>query len=252
MFNNKSSLNRYETSHPRQSKLVVSEKSLNPENISLLNWNIYKGRLIDWDKDLHDFISETDIVTIQEAHLNYNLKSVLHNNDYQWTLNIAFRINNMPAGVLTASRVPALDTHGLRHREPLIRTHKTSLVSYYPIKGFDNTLLVANIHSINFTFGTYAYKKQIEHLFDIVKKHDGPVLIAGDFNSWSHARKKAMARLVDSAKLNSLDYTSHNRTHVFGHAIDHIFFRGLKALTHHSWHVESSDHNPTRANFSLL
>ena len=252
MFNNKASKIRYETSHPIQSNRTASGQSLDPDNISLLNWNIYKGKRNDWDKDLHDFITEIDIVTIQEAHLNYKLKSILQNNNYQWTLNTAFHLKNIPAGVMTASRIPALDIHGLRHREPLIRTHKTTLVSYYPIKGFDNTLLVANIHSINFTFGTYAYKKQIEHLFNIVKKHDGPVLIAGDFNTWSHARKKAMGKLVDSTKLVSLDYTSHNRTHVLGHAIDHVFFRGLHPLTHHSWHVESSDHNPTRAQFKLL
>ena len=241
-----------ETDHPTQSNITPSTPTLDPENISLLNWNIYKGKLDNWEKDLHNFINDIDIVTIQEAHLNYKLKSVLHNNDYQWTLNAAFHLNNIPAGVMTASRIPALDTCGLRHIEPLIRTHKTTLVSYYPIEGFDKNLLVANIHGINFTLGTYAYKKQIKHLFDIVNQHEGPVLIAGDFNTWSHARKTVMFSYVDSAKLTSLDYTNHNRTHVFGHALDHVFFRGLDPIKHHSWQVNSSDHNPTSVSFKVL
>ena len=241
-----------ETSDPPRSDSITSHQFLDPENISLLNWNIYKGKRNNWDRDLHEFITEVDIVTIQEAHLNYRLKSVLNNNNYQWTINTAFHLKNIPAGVMTASRIPALGTHGLRHIEPFIRTHKTTLVSYYPIRDSEDTLLVANIHSINFTFGISAYRKQIEHLFDIVDEHDGPILIAGDFNTWSHARQNVMMHNTDSAKLTSLDYTSHHRTHVFGRAIDHIFFRGLVPIKHHSWHVDSSDHNPTRVNFRLL
>ena len=48
----------------QQSRLM-----LDPMDISLLNWNIYKGKRDNWDTDLHRFIEERDIVTIQEAHL---------------------------------------------------------------------------------------------------------------------------------------------------------------------------------------
>lgn len=228
-----------------------TSKALDPDNINLLNWNIYKGRLDNWDRDLHSFIEEKDIVTIQEAHLSSKLKSVLHRQNYQWTLNTAFHLNSIPAGVMTASRIPALDTCGMRHKEPLIRTHKTTLVSYFPIEGVEESLLVANIHGINFTFGTAAYKEQIRHLFEIVEKHDGPIMIAGDFNTWSHSRMAVMNKHAKDSGLSSLDYSEHDRTEIFGLALDHVFFRGLEAVSHHSWDVASSDHNPTRVHFRL-
>lgn len=229
-----------------------SRLKLDPMDISLLNWNIYKGKRDNWDTDLHQFIEERDIVTIQEAHLNNRLKSILHRHQFQWTLNAAFHLNKEPSGVMTASRVPALNTCGMRHVEPLIRTPKTTLISYYPISGHDQTLLVANIHGINFTLGTWTYKKQIKQLFEVVSQHQGPVIIAGDFNTWSQARMHLITSHASSAGLASLDYTNHNRTHVFGNALDHVFFKGLKPVDHHSWHVITSDHNPTRVHFKLL
>lgn len=231
----------------QQSRLM-----LDPMDISLLNWNIYKGKRDNWDSDLHQFIEERDIVTIQEAHLSDRLKTVLHRHQFQWTLNAAFHLKKRPSGVMTASRVPVLDTCGMRHVEPLIRIPKTTLVSYYPISGHDQALLVANIHGINFTFGTWAYKKQVKQLFELVNLHDGPVIIAGDFNTWSRTRMRLITDQATSVGLESLDYSSHNRTHVFGNALDHVFFKGLIPVHHHSWHVLTSDHNPTRVHFKLL
>jgi len=226
--------------------------SLDPENISLLNWNIFKGQRDNWQRDLHSFIHERDIVTIQEAHLSDELESILAQHDYEWTLNAAFHLNDKPSGVMTASRIPAIDTCGMQHIEPLIRTPKTTLLSYYPIEGLDDTLLVANIHGINFTLGISAYSQQIAHLFEMVYEHDGPVMIAGDFNTWSQARMALILDHAESAGMSSLDYTNHNRSSMFGNALDHVFYRGLEPLEHHSWDVETSDHNPTHVHFRML
>lgn len=234
------------------SRSVINGQHLDPDNISLLNWNIYKSNRTNWAKDLHDFIKEQDIVTIQEAHLNDKLQSVFARHNYHWTLNAAFHIKNKPSGVMTASRIATLNTCGLRHIEPIIRTPKTALINYYPIKDTRQILLVANIHSINFTLGTSAYKRQIDQLFQMAIKHDGPVIIAGDFNTWSQARMSVLEHHATSARLSSLDYSNHIRTHVFGKALDHVFYRGLKPLSHHSWEVDSSDHNPTSVKFKLL
>ena len=252
MYTNKAIYSQCSTQNTAKVNSVDAIQSLDPENISLLNWNIYKGKLANWQQDLHSFIADSDIVTIQEAHLSSQLESVLSVHRYQWTLNAAFHLNNQPSGVMTASRIQAINTCGLRHKEPIIRTHKTTLINYYPIKGSNKQLLVANIHSINFTLGTYAYNKQIRHLFNIVNGHEGPIIIAGDFNTWSQSRVEVMRGHVKSGKLTSLDYTKHKRTEIFGNAVDHVFYRGLEPISHHSWEVSSSDHNPTRANFRLL
>jgi len=224
---------------------------LNPERISVLNWNIYKGKRENWATDFKRYSYKHDVVMIQEAHLGENLKSVLDRGHQYWTLNAAFLYQDKATGVMTASRVKPLHSCGQRTVEPFIRFPKTSLISYYPVEGMNENLMVANIHGINFTFGVGVYKKQIEKLYDVMKNHDGPVVLAGDFNTWSDERMLIVGDLAQRLSLKSLDYTSHNRTVIFGNALDHVFYRGLEPLEHDTWYVTSSDHNPTRVSFRV-
>jgi endonuclease/exonuclease/phosphatase (EEP) superfamily protein YafD len=224
---------------------------LNPERISILNWNIYKGQRENWAVDFKRYTYKHDVVTIQEANLGDDLKSMLDSEQKYWTLNNAFNYQDKATGVMTASRVRPIQSCGQSTVEPFIRYPKTSLVSYYPVEGRDDNLLVANIHGINFTLGVGVYKVQIEKLYDVMKHHNGPVVLAGDFNTWSDARMQIVNDLAQRLSLESLDYTSHNRTIVLGNAIDHVFYRGLEPIEHDTWHVTSSDHNPTHVSFRV-
>ena len=225
--------------------------ALNPERISVLNWNIYKGKRENWAIDFKRYSYKHDVLMIQEAHLGDVLQSVLDNEHQYWALNAAFNYQGKATGVMTASRVKPLRSCGQRRAEPIIRYPKTSLISYYPVEGMNENLLVANIHGINFTFGVGAYKEQIEKLYDVMKHHNGPIVLAGDFNTWSDKRMLIVDDLAQRLSLESLDYTSHNRTIVFGNAIDHVFYRGLEPVEHDTWYVTSSDHNPTRVSFRV-
>jgi len=224
---------------------------LNPGRISVLNWNIYKGQRDNWATDFKRYTYKHDVVTIQEAHLGDDLKSLLDSEHQYWTLNTAFHYQDKATGVMTASRVKPIHNCGQSTVEPIIRFPKTSLVSYYPVEGMSENLLVANIHGINFTFGVGVYKEQIEKLYNVMKHHNGPVVLAGDFNTWSDKRMQIVDDLAQRLSLESLDYTSHNRTIVFGNAIDHVFYRGLEPVEHDTWYVTSSDHNPTRVSFRV-
>jgi endonuclease/exonuclease/phosphatase (EEP) superfamily protein YafD len=225
--------------------------ALDPERISVLNWNIYKEQRENWATDFKRYSYKHDVVMIQEAHLGEDLKSVLDKRHQYWTLNTAFHYQDKATGVMTASRVKPVHSCGQSTVEPFIRFPKTSLVSYYPVNGMDENLLVANIHGINFTLGVGVYKEQMEKLYDAMKRHNGPIVLAGDFNTWSDARMQIIDGLARRLSLESLDYTSHNRTLVFGNAIDHVFYRGLEPLEHDTWYVTSSDHNPTRVSFRV-
>jgi endonuclease/exonuclease/phosphatase (EEP) superfamily protein YafD len=224
---------------------------LNPERISVLNWNIYKGKRDNWSTDFRRYSYKHDVVIIQEAHLGDDLKSVLEADHQYWTLNTAFHYQDRAAGVMTVSRVKPVHSCGQSTVEPWIRFPKTSLVSYYPLEGMSETLLVANIHGINFTLGVGVYREQIEKLYEVMRGHDGPIVLAGDFNTWSDKRMKVVEDLAQRLLLESLDYTSHNRTSVFGNALDHVFYRGLEPVEHDTWYVTSSDHNPTRVSFRV-
>ena len=224
---------------------------LDPSRISVLNWNIYKGQRENWVTDFQRYSLGHDVVTIQEAHLGDELESLLDQRHRHWTLNAAFTYGDRETGVMTASSVKPVYSCGQRTKEPFIRTPKTSLISYYPVEGINEYLMVANIHGINFTLGVSAYSEQIDKLYDLMRHHQGPVVLAGDFNTWSDERMRIVAALAERLSLASLDYTSHNRTSVFGNALDHVFYRGLEPLDHDTWHVTSSDHNPTRVSFRV-
>jgi endonuclease/exonuclease/phosphatase (EEP) superfamily protein YafD len=226
-------------------------EALNPERISVLNWNIYKGQRENWEQDFKRYSFKHDVVMIQEAHLRDELKSILKDRHQHWALNAAFDYQDSATGVMTASSVRPLDICGQQTAEPIIRYPKTSLVSYYPIAGMSESLLVANIHGINFTLGVAAYKEQLDNLHQLMKRHTGPIVFAGDFNTWSDERMQIVADLAKKLGLESLDYTNHNRTSVFGNALDHVFYRGLEPVEHDTWHVTSSDHNPTRVSFRV-
>lgn len=224
-------------------------QGLDPESIDFLNWNIYKGNGGNWQQDLSDFAKDHDLMTIQEAVLSDELTGLLEVHDLNWVMNTAFHFNGEASGVMTASGFDAVHSCGFHVKEPLIRIPKSTLISYYAINGSDEKLLVANIHGINFTLGLSAYRKQLEKLYDAIEHHDGPMIVAGDFNSWSNDRIVEVNQLVNRLSLLELEYPINNKTHVFGHAIDHVFYRQLDLVSDRVWQVSSSDHNPISVRF---
>lgn len=233
------------------SKDGSDRQGLNPENISFLNWNIYKGNGDDWQYDLSDFARDHDVMTIQEALLDGELLNLLDIHELDWVMNTAFHLDDVAAGVMTAARTDVIHSCGFKDTEPLIRLPKATLINYYAINGSEQRLLVANIHGINFTLGISAYRKQLDKLYAAIQHHDGPMIIAGDFNSWSNDRMEEVGELVDKLSLTKIEYTVNNKTHVFGNAIDHIFYRQLELVNNKVLQVSSSDHNPISVDFRL-
>jgi endonuclease/exonuclease/phosphatase (EEP) superfamily protein YafD len=238
---------------PQAAALPVSTiaPALNPERIAVLNWNAYKGQRGNWAEDFKQLSSSHDIIILQEALLNEALESRLREQQLYWTLHHSFIYGEHETGVLTAARISPLSSCGLRTTEPLIRTPKTSLVQTYPIAGQSEHLMVANIHGINFTLGTETYTQQLMALREILARHRGPLILAGDFNNWSEERTVVVQDMASQLQLAAIPYHNHNRTRVFGHTIDHIYYRGLVAISHQSIDVTSSDHNPIQVLFRL-
>jgi len=229
----------------------VNHKGLDPDHIAFLNWNIYKGNGDDWQQDLSSFAQNHDVMTIQEATLDEEFTGLLEKYEFNWIMNTAFYLNGTAAGVMTVANSNAVHSCGFKVTEPLIRIPKATLVSYYHINGSDNKLLVANIHGINFTFGVSTYHQQLEELYDAIKHHDGPMIVAGDFNSWSDERMSEVSELINKLSLSRIKYPVNNKTHVFGNAIDHVFYRQLELVSNQVWQVSSSDHNPISVNFRV-
>jgi len=233
-------------------QFYLPPSNLNSESFSILNWNIYKGQEDNWDADLLRLSEDQDIVLLQEASLNEKLLEILNNRDLCWWLNNAFIYKGVETGVMVASKTQPLDSFGLRHIEPLIRVPKTILINRYPLSGTSRTLLVANIHGINFTLGTDSYKNQLDEMQKILSKHSGPLLVVGDFNNWSNERTKIMNAMADVLSLTRLEYENSSKSVRFGDNVDHVFYRGLVLLSHAFIQVSSSDHNPITAQFRVI
>ncbi len=229
-----------------------TDQGLNPENISFLSWNMYKGNGEGWQKDLSFFAQSHDLMTIQEVVLEIELSGLLATYGFNWNMNTSFYLNGTAAGVMTVARPNAVQSCGFNVIEPLIQVPKSTLVSYYAIEGSKDRLLVANIHAINFAIGVSAYRQQLEQLYHAIKYHEGPMIVAGDFNSWSDDRMGLVSELINKLSLSRIEYQINNKTHVFGNAIDHVFYRQLELVSNKVWQVSSSDHNPISVNFRFV
>ncbi len=234
-----------------QRKAQVSQPELGPESIAILDWNIYKGQRKGWESDLLRFGRGKDILLLQEAALNEELQELLQQNNLYWNLNSGFRYRGVETGVLLASTVQPLGSCGMRYDEPVIGLPKTILINRYGITGSSDELLVATVHGINFTLGIGAYRAQFQALGDILKKHEGPIILAGDFNNWSDKRTAVIDLLVEDLSLSAISFENEGRTTFFGDPVDHILYRGLKPVAHTVHPVTSSDHNPISVTFRI-
>jgi endonuclease/exonuclease/phosphatase (EEP) superfamily protein YafD len=212
-----------------------------PFNFKVVNWNIYKGGKDGMAQDFAALGANADVVLFQEALDSTELvrNIVTANQELVWHMVRAFENDGVFTGVATGSRVKALRIEGFHSvvREPVLNTPKTMLVSEYAISNSQQTLLILNIHAINFVLNSQ-YKKQIQQLVDIVKNHVGPLLIAGDFNTWNSGRKQFLDNSLHA--IGAVQLSLKNQQ-----SLDHVYVRNLSATTAEVVEgVNSSDHKP--------
>ena len=224
---------------------------LDADGFSLLVWNVLKGKRSDWTSDFLRFCSGKDLLIIQEAYLTEEFRNMLGKKHYNWDMSIAFEYKNIKAGVLTASKIEPSFVCTLQKKEPLIRIPKTILITMYPLSGRDQSLLVANLHLINYTVSVSQFRAQVQQMERILSKHQGPLVVAGDFNTWSDKRMAVIDASAGQLNLKAVTFKDNNQSLVLGHNVDHIFYRGLEPLEAISTVVTTSDHNPLQIKFRL-
>ena len=230
---------------------TLPEIGLNAGGFSFSTWNIRRGKAEKWNDDFIKICRSTDILILQEASLSDNLKSLLQQEDLQWDLAMAFTYQNIEVGVLTASKVTPNLVCSFSDKEPITRIPKSTLVTRYPISGKHQELLVANIHAINFTLGYGAFQKQCDQLESMLAGHQGPMIVAGDFNTWSKGRMSRVNAMANRLELSSVSFNENLKSKFFGHYVDHVFYRGLEKKNAKTLTVATSDHNPLTVVFKL-
>lgn len=217
-----------------------------PEEVSLVSWNIYKAQHQNLAGDLAHLNSSTDILLLQEALLNEDLVNLKP----FWRFAPGYKSGEQQSGVLTLSRWPATVHCHFAHKEPWLRTPKaTNVVEYLMHDG--QRLLAINLHAINFSFGLEDYRNQLDDALAIIEHHKGPVVFAGDLNSWSLRRGKLLDERLKSVGLEAATFSQDNRTRFWGQPLDSVWVRGISINSSEVPVSTSSDHNPILVSFNM-
>jgi endonuclease/exonuclease/phosphatase (EEP) superfamily protein YafD len=223
---------------------------LDVAEIRLLNWNVQKKRDLGWRSDFDRLAGNSDLVLMQEASLG-GLADSNFAHGRHWSFAPGHSTQNGITGVLTLSRSEPLARCTFTSIEPWLRTPKATSVAAFALKGRDETLLVVNLHAVNFSFGLADYKHQFHQIGRLLQGHEGPVILAGDFNTWHKRRMRVVDSLAESLDLQPVTFDDDTRLRFFGSALDHIYVRQLQLLNAETATVYTSDHNPLVAVLSM-
>ncbi len=218
--------------------------ALDPLAIRVATWNIHKESDAGWEGDLTAIVRGSDIVLLQETTLLESFRNSLQGSELVWVMASSFTYDGSDVGVLSASRVAPIATCTERALEPILNLPKSAVISWYAMKERRDTLCVVNVHAINFTLSTALYRAQLNAVAGAIASHEGPMIVAGDFNTWSDARMQVMQDVADRLGLVEITLVDDKRQTFFGRQVDHILIRGLAVEHAVVIPVTSSDHNP--------
>lgn len=226
-------------------KVSDSVPKLTGSRFHLITWNVHKGQDKGWQEDLARLSNQADFVLLQEATQHQNLSV------FSTALFVSsFSFKDLLSGVKTFTKTQPEWYCGGGVAEPLIQIPKVASVMSFPLEKGDSLLLI-NVHLINFEWGISAYQAQLEQIFSFVENHQGPIIMSGDFNAWNEDRLNLVNNLMKKYGLDSVALSQDERVRFLGYPLDYIFTRGVKVVSATSEVVTSSDHNPLLMEFEL-
>lgn len=236
------------------------------EILTVVSWNLQKGMGAGFRDEFARLIEEEepDLLLCQEARLGmYSGDRLGGEFARAWRVPFTGVLN----GVATLSVAPparATHVHSER-REAYVATAKVSLVTEHLLATGDS-LLVINVHGLNFDLTGSLYAGQMHGLLHRVAEHQGPMILAGDLNTWSERRLAVVRRVAEALGLrevvpdNGVGRTASSRALAplvpFGldrtMALDRMFCRGIEPIDcRFDTTYSSSDHVPIVARFRL-
>jgi endonuclease/exonuclease/phosphatase (EEP) superfamily protein YafD len=256
-FFSNASLFNMELASPTQNLLlefghapVLSTKS-SPDFV-LTSWNIYKGGMDGVYDDLEYMIEQSDFVLLQEFLLGSEQEEQIEKLTHlHWAVAKSFKDSGEWTGVATVSKWQPYESLPVRSpgAEPFSNTPKMSLITKYKLNSGEE-LWIVNTHALNFDITHQAFKDQIDSLKTILETHQGPMIFAGDFNTWSDVRREYLIQVTESLGLVRADIE--NPLGFLNATLDHLFYRGFSHVeAYFLTEVSTSDHNPLRLEFTL-
>lgn len=241
------------TNHPTPTVFCGSQTGdkatvdpLDSSRIRLMNWNIQKASQQGWQRDLQHLALDRDLVLIQEAAMHEHFLAAPDKASF-WSFARGYK----NTGVMTFSSAQPSMHCSLLSWEPWLRTPKATNITEFALSESDDTLMVVNIHAVNFTLGIEVFAEQIRRAYDVIEHHRGPIIFSGDFNTWRPERYQILDTMLSQLGMNALGFERDQRTRVFGQHLDHIYVRDLAVVESATMQVASSDHNPMTVTLSL-
>ncbi|WP_456391406.1 endonuclease/exonuclease/phosphatase family protein [Nitratifractor sp.] len=218
---------------------------------SLLCWNVNKRREISRYRERFKSLDKRwnfQLILLQEAPLH--LLSDLFNTNYHICEQANLHFGKSRYGVATISRhAPLKVSTGTSQAKEFFVGPKKSYVLTLHSLGNGDKLLCLNLHAINFREHT-GYRNELELLYTHLKKHIGPMIVAGDFNRWNKAREIALNQFCDQLQLICVKHDEKGVKKFMGHPLDFVYYRGLKVIKSEVIVEEISDHNPILVEFN--
>ena len=174
------------------------------EDLRVLSWNIHKAVAPELVGELARLAADRapHLLALQEARPGLDLPA-----GYAGHHATSFRrgLVGPEEGVMTLARGAVAAARGVRSSERELRlfTPKAALISTLPLEG-GGELRVVNVHGLNFDPSGRQLARQLEDLRHRVEDLDGPLVVAGDFNTWNDRRMDAVRELARALDLREV------------------------------------------------
>lgn len=220
-------------------KMPIAPSTDATDSLRVISWNTKKLTLPGAKDLLAELVSESDLLLLQEA-IHNDLTSA--DSLPRQVFAEGYIDGDQISGVeIRSAALPNL-TCSLSFTEPWLRTPKA--IAVVRIAFDQGQLLVVNIHAINFTLGSGALSAQLKAIGDLLRSHEGPALVAGDFNDWNPWRELVLAQFAKRQNLADVTFSPDWRSQHFGRTVDGFLVRGLAWSNATAIPTRSSDHHP--------
>jgi len=230
-------------------------EALRPDYFRISIWNLCKGAGgLMFEHDYRMLCYCSDIVIAQEALLSRHAMSMFCANGFESVHAASYRRRDgLRDGVMTVARVPTCAEPQriiCKYPEPIFKTPKAALIKKYPIAGMDEGLLVINIHA-TLVRRKRAAIEEMQHLLERLPMHRGPMILAGDFNTFTPGYLRAVEGVLKGVGLSYVPIPNDPRPTT--QALDQLFCRGLEmSNVRVDTSFRNSDHFPILADVKVL
>lgn len=216
--------------------------------MNLLLWNIYKGKKeVFLQTELKKLGKDIDLFLLQEVVTSPQMLNFWssHFSHLNFEISKSFKLigsdSHTGVGIGYKSKPQWIEYLKTQDREMFLFTPKSSIIA--ELDHDNKNFLIVCTHLLNFV-PTAVFSKSLYQLAARVADYHGPMIFAGDFNTWNYKRYLILKNIMKDLKLEHVEFEDDQRTL----KLDHLFIRDFDVLSTklHS-EIKGSDHLPIEA-----